>query len=190
MASRGRFRIMASGRGGLGVVELGNFLAYRAILAGRRASVVPRYGPQTRGGKVEVIVVESSSGLENPLPTTLDALIAVDSPALNSLDDVVDGGLVLYNESLVRPVPNDRLRAFAVEGTRIAESLGVGRMREPRVLTSAVLFGAFVGALGDEDRGPSAEEAIRAALSGRPEDVVELNVEAARRGRAQVRGPL
>ncbi|WP_174448440.1 2-oxoacid:acceptor oxidoreductase family protein [Conexivisphaera calida] len=189
MASRGRFRVLASGRGGLGVVELGSFVAYRAMLAGKRASVVPTYGPQTRGGKVDVMVVEAFDMVENPVPMEFDALIAVDSPALESLDRIVDGGLVLYNEPLVRPSRVDRLRAFSVDGTEIAEEVGSGKLREPRVLTSSALMGAFVEALGDGS-GPGAEDAIRAALAGRSAEIVELNLEAARRGRAHLRGPI
>ncbi len=184
MGSRGRFRVLASGRGGLGVVELGNLLAYRAILRGRRASVVPTYGPQTRGGRVEVMVVEAPGSVDNPLPGEFDALIAVDAPALESLHRVVDGGLVLYNGSLVAPRRVDRLRSFYVDGTRIAEEIGAGRLREPRVLTSSVLFGAFVAALGDEG---GVEAAVEAALRGRPREIVELNVEAALRGREALR---
>ncbi|MGB9734093.1 MAG: 2-oxoacid:acceptor oxidoreductase family protein [Conexivisphaera sp.] len=159
------------------------------MLAGKRSSVVPTYGPQTRVGKVDVMVVEAFDMVENSVPMEFDALIAVDSPALESLDRIVDGGLVLYNEPLVRPSRIDCLRAFSVDGTEIAEEVGAGKLREPRVLTSSALMGAFVAALGDGSR-LGAEDAIRAALAGRPAEIVELNLEAARRGRAHLRGPI
>ncbi|MFP3308245.1 MAG: 2-oxoacid:acceptor oxidoreductase family protein [Nitrososphaeria archaeon] len=189
MASReeGRFRVLASGRGGLGVIELGNFIAYYMMAEGRRASVVPVYGPQTRGGKVEVMVVGATGSVDNPIPTSFDALIAVDSPALESLGRVVEGGFIIYNEPLVKAARNGRVREFSVEGTRIAEELAAGKLREPRVLTSAALFGAFLAALGGDAH---VENPVRAALAGRPPEIVELNVEAARRGYRSLRGPL
>ena len=40
------------GHGGQGVLDLGNFIAYNAILQGLHVAYTPSYGPETRGGKV------------------------------------------------------------------------------------------------------------------------------------------
>ena len=100
---------------------------------------------------------------------------------------MVEGGFIIYNEPLVKAARNGRVREFSAEGTRIAEELGAGKLREPRVLASAALFGAFLAALGGD---AYVENPVRAALAGRPPEIVELNVEAARRGYRSLKGPL
>ena len=62
-----RISIINSGRGGLGVVELGEMLGWYFIGMGLKATSVPNYGPQTRGGYVESIVVASD---EEVTPST------------------------------------------------------------------------------------------------------------------------
>jgi Pyruvate/2-oxoacid:ferredoxin oxidoreductase gamma subunit len=140
-----RITALISGRGGQGVVEAGNLLALGFMYAGMRATVVPTYGPQTRGGRVESAVVGSSESVDDPLPSRYDVVLLADPLALKRCERVEREGLLLINSSLIDQRIEADARVIRVEATRIAERVGQ-ELREPRILTGTVLLGALSGA--------------------------------------------
>lgn len=127
------------------MVEAGNLLALGFMYAGMHATVVPTYGPQTRGGRVESAVVGSSESVDDPLPSRYDVVLLADPLALKRCERVEREGLLLINSSLIDQRIEADARVIRVEATRIAERVGQ-ELREPRILTGTVLLGALSGA--------------------------------------------
>lgn len=170
-------RILIYGRGGLGVVEMGNMLAYLYMIKEFSTTVVPTYGPQTRGGFVESIVVIQDERVLNPIPTKFDVLIAMDVPALNRIKDLTPNGTVFFNSSLVDGQwPN----AVRIPATEIAEKVAANKIREPRVTSNASMLGAIakVMKLSKDDLN----EAISSILSDKTKQAIQLNIDIADAG--------
>ena len=172
-----RTTALISGRGGQGVVEAGNLLALGFMSAGMHATVVPTYGPQTRGGRVESAVVGSSEPVDDPLPSKYDAVLLADPLALRRCKSVERGGLLLVNSSLIDWRAEVDARVIRVEATKMAERVG-RELREPRILTGVVLLGALSGA------GYIPLEWLISASQSRFQDprVLEANLDALRSG--------
>ncbi|MGC8569409.1 MAG: 2-oxoacid:acceptor oxidoreductase family protein [Nitrososphaeria archaeon] len=174
-----RVSIINSGRGGLGVVELGEMLGWYFIGMGLKATSVPNYGPQTRGGYVESIVVASDEDVLNPIPHSFDIANVLDILGMYAVDKVRDGGLVVINSTLIRQEVRSAGKVFYVQATRIAEEVARDKLREPRVASNSAVFGFLVRAMGGSPE--LMEEAIRNALSDKPAVAIQLNIDIARR---------
>jgi len=168
---------MISGRGGLGVVEMGNMLAYLFMVRGFSTTVVPTYGPQTRGGFVESIVVIQDKRVLNPIPTKFDVLIAMDVPALERIKDLMPYGTIFFNSTLVNGEwPN----SVNIPATEIAEKVAGNKIREPRVTSNASMLGA-ISKIMQLSKG-DLNEAISNILSDKPKQAIQLNVDIADAG--------
>ncbi|MDG6931326.1 MAG: 2-oxoacid:acceptor oxidoreductase family protein [Nitrososphaerota archaeon] len=170
-------RILVSGRGGLGVVEMGNMIAYLFMSKGLSTTVVPTYGPQTRGGFVESIVVIQDERVLNPIPTKFDMLIAMDVPALGRIKDLMPYGTIFFNSSLV---DGKWPKAIRVPATEIAEEVARNKMREPRVTSNVSMLGAFakIMQLGRD----SLNDTISNILSDKTDQAIKLNIDIANAG--------
>lgn len=173
--------ILASGRGGLGVVELGRLLGWYYVIKGYNVSVIATYGPQTRGGYVNSSLSSMAGGLPNPYQSEYDVIFVIDVPGLEQVGRVKSGGAIFINSSLVSA---ERLRDDVEEHrmpfTAIAEYMAKGKLREPRVATNAAAFGAFLKWLGAGEE--ELAEPIARSMEGRSKEVVELNLSIAREG--------
>ncbi|MEM0123647.1 MAG: 2-oxoacid:acceptor oxidoreductase family protein [Conexivisphaerales archaeon] len=172
-----KVRTLISGRGGLGVVEMGNMLAYLFMLNGFSTSVVPTYGPQTRGGFVESTVVIQDEHVLNPIPTKFDMLIAMDLPALDRIKDLMSYGTIFFNSSLVNGNwPN----SIQVPATEIAEKVAMNKIREPRVTSNVSMLGAITKIMQFSKR--DLDEPISNILSDKPKQAIQLNIDIADAG--------
>jgi len=172
-----RVRFLISGRGGLGVVEMGNMLAYMFMKRGLSTTVVPTYGPQTRGGFVESIVVIQDERVLNPIPTKFDILIAMDVPALDRVKDLMPNGTIFFNSTLVDVKWPQAVR---VPATEISESVAKDKIREPRVTSNVSMLGAMARVM--EIKREELNEPITAILSDKPKSAIELNIKIANAG--------
>jgi 2-oxoglutarate ferredoxin oxidoreductase subunit gamma len=139
------------GHGGQGVLDLGNFLCYDAMLNGQRTAYTPSYGPETRGGKVRCYVVTSDEDIDSPIVDHPDVLVAMNNPSMDFEAVLKSKGLLLVNLSLIdrRPVRQD-LEIIGVPATDIADKMkndSTG-LADTRVLQNAVAYGAIMASLG------------------------------------------
>lgn len=146
------------GHGGQGVLDLGNFLCYDAILNGQRTAYTPSYGPETRGGKVRCYVVASDEEIDSPIVDNPDVLIAMNNPSMDFESIVKSQGLLLMNGSLIdrKPKRTD-LRVIVVPATDVADKMKDQflELSDTRVLQNSVAYGALLGSLDatwDEER--------------------------------------
>ncbi|HEU4401259.1 MAG TPA: 2-oxoacid:acceptor oxidoreductase family protein [Candidatus Polarisedimenticolia bacterium] len=134
-------RIKAAGFGGQGVLFLGSLIAEAGMLAGRGVSWLPSYGPEMRGGTAHCHVILADGPVDSPLVTRATVLFAFNRPSLERfLGEVVQGGLVVYDSSLITPAPQFAgVEAIPIPATTIAERLGSARV------ANLVALGAWIG---------------------------------------------
>ena len=168
-------RIKVAGFGGQGVLFLGAVIAEAGMHSGRAVSWLPSYGPEMRGGTAHCHVILDEGEVDSPLVSRASVLFAFNAPSLQRFaEDVVPGGLVVYDSGLIPDAPPLHGReVIALPATAIAERLGSARM------ANMVALGAWI-----ERTRILPLSAVRAALAGlklKPE-VVDLNVKALQEG--------
>lgn len=174
--------VLLAGFGGQGILSSGMLLAYAAMMEGLHVAWVPSYGPEMRGGTANCGVTVSDMPISSPLVTEPTTLIAMNGPSLDKFEgDVVPGGLVLYNASLIdREVLRSDLRVLAVKANEEAEKIG-----SVRVATN-VMLGAFLSITGVVSL-KSAVEALAKVLPPHRHSLIPANERALEAGARIVR---
>jgi 2-oxoglutarate ferredoxin oxidoreductase subunit gamma len=183
-------QILLSGHGGQGVLLLGDYIAYSAMLDGNHVVYTPSYGPETRGGKAKCYVVISHDDIDTPIPEQPDLMIIMNQPSMDFVPVLGKGGLLLYNSSLIEGEPerND-IKKVPVPATEMADSLGkelspgtLGDMKDTRFVANSVMFGAYLGTPAGQSASKHLNETLQHFLAGKKTGLVELNRLAVQRG--------
>jgi len=189
-------QILLSGHGGQGILLLGDYIAYSAMLDGNHVVYTPSYGPETRGGKAKCYVVISDDEIDTPIPEEPGLMIIMNQPSMDFVPVLGNGGLLLYNSSLIEGEPerND-IKKVSVPATEIADSLGkelssevLGDARDTRFLANSVMFGAYLGTPVGRSASRYLDETLQHFLAGKKPGLVGLNRLAVRRGLDHVSG--
>lgn len=107
--------IVFAGFGGQGVLTSGLIVAHAAKGAGKEVLWMPAYGGQMRGGKSYSLVKFDDKPVCHPDIEELDALVAMNRPALEGFSQYVkQGGLILINSDTV----GDEVD-FSMSGVRV-----------------------------------------------------------------------
>jgi 2-oxoglutarate ferredoxin oxidoreductase subunit gamma len=178
-------RYLIVGHGGQGVLDLGNFVAYSAIMQGLHTAYTPSYGPETRGGKVRCYVVKSSEQIDSPIVDEPDVLVAMNNPSMDFETSVNQKGTLLMNTSLIDRSPTrDDLKVVQVPATEIAD-----KMKEPslglpdtRVLQNSVAYGALMAIEGQAFDKAVVQQILEHVYSGSKSRFVPANMLAMQRG--------
>ena len=117
-----------AGAGGDGAQTAALLLAKSAINEGFDATHIPSYGPESRGGTSYADVHIAREEVLSPGSPHPHALVAFNAPSLAKFGpDVRDGGIIVYDSSVISEVPEDipdGVKVFGVPCTEIAVSLG------------------------------------------------------------------
>jgi len=183
-------QILLSGHGGQGVLLLGDCIAYSAVLDGRHVVYTPSYGPETRGGKARCYVVISDGEIDTPIPEEPDLMIILNQPSMDFVPMLGQGGLLLYNSSLVQGEPQrDDIKKIPVPATELADSLAkelspeiLGDMKDTRLVANLVMFGAYLGTPAGQMAKKHLNETLQHFLAGKKVSLLELNRSAVERG--------
>ena len=169
-----RFKI--AGFGGQGVLLLGLVVSQAGMLARRKVSWIPSYGPEMRGGTANCSVTVADQEIGSPLIQEPTVLVAMNGPSLEKFGaDVVPGGTIFWNSSLIEKGPQRTdVTSVPVPVNEIAEKLG-----NPRV-GNMVMLGALL-AHGSAISKEAAVAALPAVIAARPE-MIQLNVKAIEAG--------
>ena len=174
-------RIKIAGFGGQGVLLLGEALAESGMKAGYQVTWLPSYGPEMRGGTANCQVIISDERIGSPLVSTPDVLIAMNRPSLERFEpDVREGGLIIYNSSLIDIEPQRRdVEVIAIPATEIADELG------NTWVANMVVLGSYVA-----KTGILTKEAITSAFPVfiKRKNLIPLNEEAVQKGIDWVKG--
>lgn len=181
-------KLLVAGHGGQGVLLLSDYVAYAAMLEGKHVAYTPSYGPETRGGKAKCYVVISDEEVDNPIVEEPDVEIIMNQPSMEFLNYLRPNGLVLYNSSLVDTgVDRDDVRSLGIPATEIADQLKDETqskgINDTKVFANAVMFGAFIGLCAPEIDDGRIKESLKYFLSGKKEDLIDLNFLALKKGR-------
>ncbi len=169
--------IIIAGFGGQGGMAIGKTMAEAGMKENLEVSWLPSYGPEMRGGTANCCVVLSSEPIVSPLVVNPTALIAMNKPSLTRFEPtVVPGGHIFVNSSIVDiKAQRKDVTAVYVPCLEIAEDLGNVKV------ANMVMLGAFIGAT-KLLRTDTIREMLAHMFTGPKAALVELNVEALRRG--------
>ena len=163
-----KVEIRFSGFGGQGIILSGYISGKAASLHDdRNATLSQSYGPESRGGACSAQLIVSDDEILYPHLTRPDVLIAMSQLAYEKYrDELVSGGLLLVDESLVDPGElRPDVRTFMIPATGLAGELG------RKIVANIVMLGFFT-ALSEA----ISEEGMREAILGSvPPGTEELN---------------
>jgi len=183
-------QILLSGHGGQGVLLLGDYIAYSAVLDEKHVVYTPSYGPETRGGKAKCYVVISDGEIDTPIPEEPDLMIILNQPSMDLVQMLGKGGLLLYNSSLVQGEPErDDIKQIPVPATELADSLArelsptiLGDMKDTRFVANSVMFGAYLGTPPGQTAKKYLNATLQHFLEGKKASLLELNRSAVEQG--------
>ncbi len=169
--------IIISGFGGQGVMAIGKTLCEAGMKEGKNVSWLPSYGPEMRGGTANCSVVLSEMPIVSPIVLEPTELIAMNLPSLLKFESsVVPNGVVFVNSSIIsEKVKRLDVRAIYVPCLEIAQSLGNLKV------ANMVMLGAYIEAMKNLEIG-TIKEMLGHMFAGPKADLVELNIEALKRG--------
>ncbi|HXZ97771.1 MAG TPA: 2-oxoacid:acceptor oxidoreductase family protein [Candidatus Acidoferrum sp.] len=190
-------QILLSGHGGQGVLLLGDYIAYSAVLDEKHVVYTPSYGPETRGGKAKCYVVISESEIDTPIPEEPDLMIILNQPSMDFVPLLARGGLLLYNSSLVEGEPRrDDIKKIRVPATELADSLAgelspaiLGDTKDTRFVANSVMFGAYLGTPTGQTARKHLNETLQHFLGGKKANLLELNRSAVEQGLRYMSNP-
>jgi 2-oxoglutarate ferredoxin oxidoreductase subunit gamma len=175
--------IIISGFGGQGVMAIGKTLAEAGMKEGLCVSWLPSYGPEMRGGTANCSVVLSGEEIISPMVLDPTELIAMNKPSLIKFEpQIVPGGVLLVNSSIIEiKASRTDISAYYVPCLDIAGTLGNMKV------ANMVMLGAYIEAT-KLLKTDTIKEMLAHMFTGPKAALVELNIEALRRGAACISG--
>ncbi|MGD0422344.1 MAG: 2-oxoacid:acceptor oxidoreductase family protein [Candidatus Bathyarchaeia archaeon] len=183
-------KVLIAGHGGQGIMLLGDYMAYTAMLQGKHVAYVPSYGPETRGGKAKCYVIISDQVVDNPIAEEPDVELIMNQPSMDFLNDLRPRGLIIYNQTLIQThAERDDVESFGIPATEIAESLRNENLSktDTKMFANAVMFGAFLELCTPNLGADVTKETLKHFLAGKKESLLSLNSLAIEKGRAFVK---
>jgi 2-oxoglutarate ferredoxin oxidoreductase subunit gamma len=165
-----RTEIRIAGFGGQGVVLSGYVIGRAcALLAGKHATMIQSFGPEARGSACSASVVVSDGEILYPYVRRPDVFVVMSAEGYAKFGhQLKDGGTLIYERDLVRPLPRPGQAAHGIPSTRIAEKLGRS------LVQNVVMLGFFTGVT----RLVSVEQMREAVKASVPAGTEELNLKA------------
>jgi 2-oxoglutarate ferredoxin oxidoreductase subunit gamma len=185
-------KVLIAGHGGQGILLLGDYIAYAAMLQGKHVAYVPSYGPETRGGKAKCYVIISDETVDNPIAEEPDVEVILNQPSMDFLNNLRPKGLILFNRSLIETkLERDDVRKISIPATEIAEGLKDElpplQKADTKMFANAVMFGAFLEVCAPNVGEDIVKETLKHFLAGKKESLMSLNYSAITKGKAFVR---
>ena len=174
--------ILVAGFGGQGVMAIGKTLTEAGMKEGKEVSWLPSYGPEMRGGTANCSVVLSDDPIVSPIVLEPTELIAMNLPSLIKFEPTVkSGGTIFVNSSVIdKKVERDDVNVVYVDCLKIADELGNAKV------ANMVMLGAYIEAMKNLSTDTIKEMLIH-MFTGPKANLVDLNIEALKRGAACVK---
>jgi 2-oxoglutarate ferredoxin oxidoreductase subunit gamma len=173
------------GHGGQGVLDLGNFVAYSAIIQGLHTAYTPSYGPETRGGKVRCYVVKSDEKIDSPIVDEPDLLVAMNNPSMDFEPSIRTKGTLLMNTTLIDRSPKrSDLEIVSLPATELADkmkeqTLGVA---DTRVFQNSVAYGGLIAVEGQPFDKETVQQILEHVYTGNKAKFIPANLTAVQLG--------
>ena len=175
-------RIVIAGFGGQGVMSMGQLLTYAGMIENKNVSWLPSYGPEMRGGTANCNVMVSDEPIGSPVVTEATAAIVMNKPSLDKFeDDVVEGGNLLINSSLIdRKSERKDVNAYYISANELAGELGNDKV------ANMIMLGAYLE-LTKAVKIDSILEAFKKVFGENKAHLVPLNKQALEKGAEAIR---
>ena len=137
-------QVRLAGFGGQGIVLMGLILGEAGALDGRHVCGSNSYGAQARGSACKSEVILSDDPIDFPHVIKADILAVLSQGSYAAYrEDVPDSGLILFDETRVKPDESRRVQHIGIAASEYAlKQLGKGQA------TNMVMLGALVAATG------------------------------------------
>jgi len=100
------YKILISGFGGQGMMNLGKILAKAALQQGKYSTFIPSYGAEMRGGTAHCFVKISDVPIASPFIEYPDIAVILNQPSLDKFKGKIKkGSLLISNADLVEKLP-------------------------------------------------------------------------------------
>ncbi len=138
---RGLKQVRFSGFGGQGIVLAGLLLGQAGAMEGRFVSGSNSYGAQARGSECRSEIIISDTPIDFPHVIIADFLMSMSQGTydLYSRNVREGGGLILFDEGLVKPSGHMNVRQVGLRATEYS----IKRMKDKQ-MANLVLLGGFV----------------------------------------------
>lgn len=175
--------IICAGFGGQGVMSMGQLLTYSGMLEEKHVSWLPSYGPEMRGGTANCSVIVSDKPIGSPIVTDATSAIVMNLPSLLKFEkDVVEGGLLLVNSSLIEAKSTrEDIDVYYIPANEIAVEIGNAKA------ANMVMLGAFLE-LTKIVEVESVLHAFKKVFGPSKEHLISMNKEALEKGAAAIKG--
>jgi 2-oxoglutarate ferredoxin oxidoreductase subunit gamma len=132
--------VIVAGFGGQGVMLVGQILAYTAIKSNMKATWVPSYGAEMRGGTANCLCVISSEEIGSPLVENPTIFFCLNQPSMDKFGGTVKaGGLAIVNSSLVSKFAVGKdVEIVEIPLREIGKDLGSSQVE------NMIMLGAFI----------------------------------------------
>lgn len=169
-------QIVLAGSGGQGIQFAGQLLARAAVSQGLKATYVPAYGAERRGGTSFCSVVLSDREIYAAVFVLADVLLALDQRGRNQYGaQMKASGLILANEDLAPTSATGEIgKVIAVPASTLADQVCQGGA------LNLVMLGAY-SALTGMVRPESLQTELKAMSAKKPE-FLETNLHALAEG--------
>lgn len=173
-----KIEVRISGSGGQGVVLAGQILGRAAVYDRKNVVQTQSYGAEARGSAAKSEVIISDGRISFPMVRKCDVLIAMNQEAVDkNVKDLKDDGILLTDSSLVKNVPEIRVRVFRIPATQLAEEFFGERLYANMVMLGALI--EITGIVGEE----SVRKAIMDSVQKR---ALTMNLQAYEKGKEVV----
>jgi 2-oxoglutarate ferredoxin oxidoreductase subunit gamma len=172
--------VFMAGYGGQGILLIGNLLACAAILENKNATYFPAYGPEKRGGAATCTVIVSEEEIGSPVIGRPASALLFNQLAIDKyFERIAEGGLCVYNSSLVDQVPRNRsdVEMIRIPANDLAAEAGNAR------LVNMIMLGAYAGRTGVVSL-ESLKSGLDSILPERNKRFIPANMQALDRGAA------
>ncbi len=168
-----------AGFGGQGILFSGKVLAYKGLMEGKNVSWLPSYGPEMRGGTANCSVIISDTPVGSPIVSKPDVLIAMNLPSLDTFENSVkEGGMIFVDSSLIeRKVLRTDVKVFYVPATKLASDNNISK------LANMIIIGKVLKETNGFENEESVVNALKQVISAKHADMLEVNLNAMRLGR-------
>ena len=163
-------QIRLCGTGGQGIVVAGRILSEAAIQDKKFVSLTAGYGSAMRGDISKSDMVFSDTFIDCPMLTEIDLLVSMSEEAYHeSLPMVRETGLIVLDDTLVKPNPNSSIKHYTIPATEKAIKELKSQMAANIILLAAT------NSIGRLVSRTSLKESIKSTV---PSRFVELNLHA------------
>jgi 2-oxoglutarate ferredoxin oxidoreductase subunit gamma len=174
-------KIILAGFGGQGIIACGKLLACAAMKEGKQVTHYPSYGAEMRGGTCNCAVIISDEPISTPMISECDIAAVLNQPSKNKYEkNVVKGGIMLMNSSLISGETGGDLKYYKVPASEIAERAGSVRATNMAILGALSKISSIVGI-------DSLVESMKEVFPNISDKLMEINIRAMKAGFDEVK---